>query len=70
MRSIQIAAAIAVLGLATVEASAQQVDQNTRQQIEQLSATYHENGNNHDAAGVAGLFTKDGVLVSQASMHQ
>jgi uncharacterized protein (TIGR02246 family) len=29
-------------------------------------ATYHENWNNHDAAGVAGLFTKDGVVVSQA----
>jgi uncharacterized protein (TIGR02246 family) len=66
MRSIQIAAAIAVLGLATFEASAQQVDQNTRQQIEQVVAAYHDNWNKHDAAGIAGLYTKDGVLVTQA----
>jgi uncharacterized protein (TIGR02246 family) len=41
-------------------------DQNTRQQIEQLVTTYRENWNNHNAAGIAGLYTKDGVLVSQA----
>jgi uncharacterized protein (TIGR02246 family) len=56
---------IAALGLAT-SASAQQVDQNTRQQIEQLVAAYRENWNNHNAAGIARLYTKDGVLVSQA----
>jgi uncharacterized protein (TIGR02246 family) len=65
MRSIHIAAAIAVLGLA-VSASAQPVDQNTRQQIEQLVTTYRANWNNQNAAGIAGLYTKDGVLVSQA----
>jgi uncharacterized protein (TIGR02246 family) len=64
MRFIQIAAAIAGLGLATSAASAQQVDQNTRQQIEQIITTYHENWNKHDAAGIAGLYTNDGVLVT------
>ena len=65
MRFIQIAVAIAVLGLA-VSALAQQVDQNTQQQIEQLVTTYRANWNSHNAAGIAGLYTKDGVLVSQA----
>ena len=65
MRFIQIAVAIAVLGLA-VSALAQQVDQNTQQQIEQLVTSYRANWNSHNAAGIAGLYTKDGVLVSQA----
>src|SRR5262249_27260782 len=53
------------LGL-TVSTSAQQVDQNTRQQIEQLVTTYRADWNKQDAAGIAGLYTKDGVLVTQA----
>ena len=65
IRSIQIASAIAVLGFA-LPASAQKVDQNTQQQIEQLVTTYRANWNNHNAAGIADLYSKDGVLVSQA----
>src|SRR5215831_6169801 len=65
MRPIWIIAAIAALSL-TTSANAQQVDQDTRQQIEQLVTTYRTNWNNHNAAGIAGLYTKDGVLVSQA----
>jgi hypothetical protein len=38
MRSIQIAAAFAALGLTTAEVSAQGVDQTTLQQLEQLSS--------------------------------
>jgi len=64
MRPIWIISAIAIS--ITTSASAQGVDQNTRQQIEQLVTTYRENWNNHNAAGIAGLYTKDGVLVSQA----
>jgi uncharacterized protein (TIGR02246 family) len=64
MRPIWIILAIAIS--ITTSASAQGVDQNTRQQIEQLVTTYRENWNNHNAAGIAGLYTKDGVLVSQA----
>jgi ketosteroid isomerase-like protein len=44
----------------------QQVDQNTRQQLDRIVTTYVDDWNKHDAAGVAGLYTKDGVLVSQA----
>jgi len=65
MRSIQIASAVAVLGFA-LPASAQKAHQNTQQQIEQLVTTYRANWNNHNAAGIADLYTKDGVLVSQA----
>jgi uncharacterized protein (TIGR02246 family) len=64
MRPIWIIAAITISIPPSV--SAQGVDQNTRQQIEQLVTTYRENWNNHNAAGIAGLYTKDGVLVSQA----
>ena len=63
MRSIWVISAIAVFGLA-FSASAQQVDQNTRQQIEKVIAAYHENWNNHNAAGIADLYTNDGVLVT------
>ena len=55
--------AFATLGLIT-SASAQEIDQNTRQQIERIAAAYVENWNKHDAAGVAALYAKDGVHVS------
>src|SRR5215831_6585587 len=55
--------ALGTLGLIT-SASAQQIDQNTRQQIERIAAAYVENWNKHDAAGLAALYTKDGVLVT------
>jgi uncharacterized protein (TIGR02246 family) len=62
MRS-SIIVAFTALGLIT-SASAQQIDQNTRQQIERIAAEYAENWNKHDAAGIAALYTKDGVLVT------
>jgi uncharacterized protein (TIGR02246 family) len=62
MRS-SIMVAFATLGLIT-SASAQEIDQNTRQQIERIAAAYVENWNKHNAAGVAGLYAKDGVLVT------
>ena len=63
MRSIWIIGAFAALSL-TISASAQGVDQNTRQQIEKIIVAYHDDWNNHDAAGIAGLYTNDGVLVT------
>ncbi len=60
--------ALAVATMACVlPASAQQVDQNLRQHIERLSTAYVEFYNNRDAAGLAALFTKDGVFVSPAN---
>jgi ketosteroid isomerase-like protein len=56
------------LGLIT-SASAQQVDQNTRQQIERIAAAYVENWNKHDAAGIAALYAKDGVQVTAAGVR-
>jgi uncharacterized protein (TIGR02246 family) len=64
MRST-IIVAFAAIGLIT-SASAQQIDQNTRAQIERIAAAYVENWNKHDAAGVAALYAKDGVLVTAA----
>jgi hypothetical protein len=63
MRHIWRLVAIAVLSL-TTSASAQPVDQNTRQQIERIVTAYTDNFNKQDAAGIAGLYTKDGVLVT------
>jgi uncharacterized protein (TIGR02246 family) len=56
------------IGLITsaISVSAQQVDQDARQQIEKMIAAYHDNWNNHNPAGIAGLYTKDGVLVTQS----
>jgi uncharacterized protein (TIGR02246 family) len=58
--------AITALGVITSvsSASAQGVDQNTRKQIEQILAAYHENWNNHNAVGIASLYVDDGVLVT------
>ena len=39
---------------------------NTRQQIDQIVAEYHDAWNRHDAAGIAALYTKEGIIVSQA----
>src|SRR5215472_15518045 len=66
MRAIWIISPILAMGL-TTPAAAQGVDQNTKQQIEQIIAAYHDAWNNHNAAGVAALYTKDGILVMQAS---
>jgi uncharacterized protein (TIGR02246 family) len=62
MRS-SIIVAFAAIGLIT-SASAQQIDQKTRQQIARIAAAYVENWNKHNAAGVAAHYAKDGVLVT------
>ena len=62
MRS-SIITAFAAFGLIT-SASAQEVDQNHRQQIERIAAAYVENWNKHDAAGITALYAKDGVQVT------
>jgi uncharacterized protein (TIGR02246 family) len=64
MRPIYIIGAIAALSLATSVASAQEVDQTTKQQIEQNIAAYHDAWNNHNAAAIANLYTNDGILVT------
>jgi uncharacterized protein (TIGR02246 family) len=65
MRSPWVVSAIAVICL-TIGASAQQSSHSTRQEIERLVADYAEKLNKQDFAGIAGLYTTDGVLVSQA----
>jgi uncharacterized protein (TIGR02246 family) len=47
-------------------ASAQSVDPSAQQGVERIVATYAEHLNKQDAAGLADLFTKDGVFVSQS----
>lgn len=66
MRSIWIISPIIAIGLATSTQAQQQVDQNTRRQIDQIIAEYHDAWNNHNATGIAALYTKDGILVTQA----
>jgi uncharacterized protein (TIGR02246 family) len=48
--------------------SAQQIDRNTRAQIERLVAAYVEKFNKHDAAGIAALYAKDGMEVTATSV--
>jgi uncharacterized protein (TIGR02246 family) len=64
MRSSWIISPIIAIGLAASALAGQQVDQNTRQQIEQISATYHDAWNNHNAAEISDLYTNDGVVVT------
>ena len=47
-------------------ASAQQSDRSLRHQIESVVSSYAENFNKQNASGIAGLYTKDGVLVNPA----
>jgi uncharacterized protein (TIGR02246 family) len=63
MRSLWIISPIIAIGLTTT-APAQQVDQATRQQIEKNNAAYHDAWNKQDAAGIANLYTDDGILVT------
>jgi len=65
MRAPWVASSIAVICF-TMGAFAQQGSQSTRQEIERLVATYAEKFNKQDFAGIAGLYTTDGALVSQA----
>ena len=65
MRAIWIISPIIAIGL-TTSAPAQGVDQNSKQQIDQIIAAYHDAWNNHNAAGIAALYTKDAILVTQA----
>jgi uncharacterized protein (TIGR02246 family) len=64
MRSMWIISPIVAIGL-TASAFAQG-GLNARQQIEQIIAGYHDAWNNHNAAGIAALYTKEGIHVSQA----
>ena len=59
-----IMSAFAAVSFAT-PVSAQQAD--LRQQIEQIVAAYTGHFNKGDAAGVAGLYTKDGILVTPSA---
>ena len=70
MRSAWIISVIAAIGLAA-PAFAQQLDQNsaTRQQIEQISAGFQKGFEKQDAARIAGLFAKDGVLIVALGKH-
>jgi uncharacterized protein (TIGR02246 family) len=68
MRSPWIISAILAISL-TPPAFAQGVDQNTKQQIEKIIAAYHEAWNNHNAAGIAALYTKDGIVVTAGSYY-
>jgi len=68
MRSMRIILAIAAIGLAA-PASAQQVDQNTRQQIEKIIATFDEGYSKQDAARIAGVFAQDCVLIVAVGKH-
>ena len=63
MRYLWSFVAIATLGL-TTSSAAQVIDQNTLQQIEQFAATFTATWSKQDAAGLARLFTADGVLVT------
>src|SRR5215831_2582271 len=55
MRSMWVISPIVALALTTSAPAQQGVDQNTKQQIEQIIAAYHDAWNNHNAAGIAGL---------------
>jgi len=64
MRSVRIITPIIAVGLSTSAPAQQQLDQNTQQKIEQNIAAYHDAWNKQDAAGIASLYTPDGVLVT------
>ncbi len=66
MRFVWIISAFAALTFAA-PASAQQGDQQLRQQFERLVAAYEDAENKMDAAAIPGFFSKDGEFVSPFS---
>ena len=60
MRSVWIMFGLTIVAASTAFA------QDNRQQIDQIIAAYHENWNNHNAAGIATLYTKDAILVTRS----
>ena len=64
MRSSSIIAAVAAVSLIAPAASAQELGQ----EVEKLGAAYAAAFNKQDAAGIATLFTTDGVLVSPSGV--
>jgi uncharacterized protein (TIGR02246 family) len=50
--------------LTDIRYRSQGVDQNTKQQIEKIYDAFHDAWNKHDAAGLANLYTNDGILVT------
>jgi len=64
MRAYQIVPIIVIV--LALPASALQSDRSLRHQIESVVSSYAENFNKQDASGIAGLYTKDGVLVNPA----
>ena len=67
MRSRLFVLAISAVVAPAASAVAQQPEVHTRQQIEQMVATFTERYNKQDAAGIATMFTKDAVRVSSAA---
>ena len=59
MRSRLFVWAISAVVVPAASAVAQQPEVHTRQQIEQMVATFTEHYNKQDAAGIATMFTKD-----------
>src|SRR5260370_17147930 len=64
MRAYQIVPIIVIV--LALPASARQSERSLRHQIESVVSSYAENFNKQNAAGIAGLYTKDGVLVNPA----
>ena len=67
MRSRLFVWAISAVVVPAASAVAQQPEVHTRQQIEQMVATFTERYKKQDAAGIATMFTKDAVRVSSAA---
>jgi ketosteroid isomerase-like protein len=63
MRSRLIIATVLAV-IPTVSSFAQQSHLDTRQQIEQMAATFSQYYNKQDAAAIATMFTKDAVQIS------
>ena len=59
--------AIAAVLACAAAAVAQQPEVQTRQQIEQMVATFTEHYNKQDAPGIASMFTKDAVRLSSTA---
>jgi len=64
MRSVWIISPIIAVSLTTTAFA--QGGLNAKQQIDEIITAYHNAWNDHNGAGIAALYTKDGIIVSQA----
>jgi uncharacterized protein (TIGR02246 family) len=58
-----------IVSILVTPSFAADADERLKQEVEKLGASFAANFNKHDSAGIAALFTSDGVFFNVSGMH-